>query len=308
MRKRVAQGNFRLHSGQQCSNSSRSVNHFLPRRPRSSPYPCRRRTRWQIGTGTWLGKTSRWQCTFGLLSGFSGAGVLLLSSVSTVHVMPCLQPTSSLSFSHRFIFFLRSQQGCFSAVLGGHRCAVSVLGRGGVPTSIQNFALNCTLVKTDASDHDQGGSYQRLVGVLHRNVGSFVKDRGFDVFEWSHFASFFPYLFSIFVLATGSWPHSIVTGFALMSISIQMAFSVCAWECSLEPLRTRDRQRQTDTHRNRNRNTHTQNTPHNTQRTTPQHNAPHNAIENTAPNAAHKFLKCKTCVDVKWTGALEHSR
>ena len=36
MRKRVAQGDFRLHSHQQCSNASRSVNQFLPRRPRGA--------------------------------------------------------------------------------------------------------------------------------------------------------------------------------------------------------------------------------------------------------------------------------
>ena len=36
MRKRVAQGDFQLHSHQQCSNASRSVNQFLPRRPRGA--------------------------------------------------------------------------------------------------------------------------------------------------------------------------------------------------------------------------------------------------------------------------------
>ena len=36
MRKRIAQGNFRLHSEQQCSNASSSVNQFLPRRPRGA--------------------------------------------------------------------------------------------------------------------------------------------------------------------------------------------------------------------------------------------------------------------------------
>ena len=36
MRKRVAQGDFRLHSHQQCSNASRSVFQFLPRRPRGA--------------------------------------------------------------------------------------------------------------------------------------------------------------------------------------------------------------------------------------------------------------------------------
>ena len=36
MRKRVAQGNFRLRSEQQCSNALRSVNQFLPKRPRGA--------------------------------------------------------------------------------------------------------------------------------------------------------------------------------------------------------------------------------------------------------------------------------
>ena len=36
MRKRVAVGVFQLHSHQQCSNPSRSVNQFLPRQPRGA--------------------------------------------------------------------------------------------------------------------------------------------------------------------------------------------------------------------------------------------------------------------------------
>ena len=38
MRKRVAQGDFRLHSRQPCPHASRSVNQFLPRRPRGANF------------------------------------------------------------------------------------------------------------------------------------------------------------------------------------------------------------------------------------------------------------------------------